>query len=594
MSDGLPRDLADDRNEAERAAAKARHDLKTPINHIIGYSELLQEEAEEKGLDGFVDDLRKIQTAARRQLELIEEHFPKSGAWATGGGQAAAAPAPAEAVAARPLAPSPQPRATPGAEKGRLLVVDDNEMNRDMLARRLKSAGFSVSVAEDGRRALSMIEEQPVDLILLDIMMPDVSGLEVLQIVRRTRSVSDLPIIMATAMGASEDVVKALAQGANDYVTKPLDFPVVLARVRAQLTLKRQRDQIQELAEDLEVRNRFIQNTFGRYLSDEVVAGLLESPEGLRLGGESRRVTILMSDLRGFTAVSERLGPEQVVRMLNTYLGAMADVILRYNGTIDEFIGDAILALFGAPVAREDDAQRAVACALEMQQTMEEVNCINAAEGLPHLEMGVAVHTGEVVVGNIGSQKRTKYGIVGPPVNFAGRIESYTVGGQVLVSEATLREAGPIVSVGERILIKAKGSREPLAVYDTRGIGGEFSLFLEEKQDVPTPLSAPIPIKFSILEGKRVGDDVYPGEVVAAAVTGAHIQSGVPLRPLSNLQIRLLKPDGGEVEGDLYAKVMESHEHGRSHFVVRFTSVPPTIAEYLREALSDRAIGAGA
>jgi adenylate cyclase len=592
MSDGPTKGPADDGDDPERAAAKARHDLKTPINHVLGYSELLQEEAEEQGLVGFVDDLKKIQSAARRQLELIEQYFPKHGVPVAREAPQASAAGPTGSL--RPAPRSTETFASPQGETGRLLVVDDNEMNRDMLARRLKSAGFAVCVAEDGRQALAMIEGQPVDLVLLDIMMPDVSGLEVLQVVRRTRSVSDLPVIMATAMGASEDIVQALAQGANDYVTKPLDFPVVLARVRAQLTLKRQRDEIQRLAEDLEVRNRFIKNTFGRYLSEEVVAGLLESPEGLRLGGESRRVTILMSDLRGFTAVSERLGPEQVVRMLNTYLGAMADVILRYNGTIDEFIGDAILALFGAPVTREDDAQRAVACALAMQQTMEEVNRTNAAEGLPSLEMGVAVHTGEVVVGNIGSQKRTKYGIVGPPVNLTGRIESYTVGGQILVSEATLGETGPIVTVGERILIKAKGSREPLAVYDTRGIAGEFNLFLVEKEDVPTPLAAPIPIRFAILEGKRVGDDVYSGEIVSASATGAHIGSAVPLRPLSNVQIRVLKPDGEEVDGDLYAKVMEAPEEVRGHFVVRFTSVPPALAAYLREALSDRSIGAGA
>ena len=273
-------------------------------------------------------------------------------------------------------------------------------------------------------------------------MMPGLSGLEVLARVRERWPASDLPVIMATARDASENVVEALRLGANDYVTKPLDFGVVLARIETQLELRRQKQEIRRLADDLEVRNRFIRAVFGRYLSDEVVAALLASPEGPRLGGEMRTVTLLMSDLRGFTPLTEGLPPEQVLRLLNSYLAAMADVIMAHQGTIDEFVGDAILAIFGAPLAREDDARRAVACAVAMQRAMAELNRRNEAEGLPRLEMGIAVHTGEVIVGNVGSERRTKYGVVGSAVNHAGRIESFTVGGQVLISEATLRAAG--------------------------------------------------------------------------------------------------------------------------------------------------------
>src|SRR5688572_20337674 len=186
--------------------------------------------------------------------------------------------------------------------QGSLLVVDDNEMNRDMLARRLQRHGYTVAVAEDGERALEMIASQPFDLVLLDIMMPGTSGLEVLQRLREHYSVADLPVIMATAKDQSEDMVTALKLGANDYVTKPLDFPVVLARTQTQLSLRRAVADIQRLATQLELRNRFIRETFGRYLTDDVVTSLLDSPEGLQLGGEKRQVTILMSDLRGFTS----------------------------------------------------------------------------------------------------------------------------------------------------------------------------------------------------------------------------------------------------------------------------------------------------
>src|SRR5262249_45099867 len=175
--------------------------------------------------------------------------------------------------------------------------------------------------------------------------------------------------------------------------------------------LWQEQEKLKEANQQLELRNRFIRATFGRYLSDEVVASLLESSEGLDLGGEKRTATLLMSDLRGFTPLSERLAPEQVLTITNRYLSAMVDVILRYQGTINEFVGDAILVIFGAPISREDDAQRAVACAIAMQQAMTSVNEQNRRAGLPEVEMGIGVHTGDVVVGNIGSHKRTKYGV---------------------------------------------------------------------------------------------------------------------------------------------------------------------------------------
>jgi DNA-binding response OmpR family regulator len=147
--------------------------------------------------------------------------------------------------------------------------------------------GYCVAVAADGRQALQMLLTQPFDLVLLDIMMPEMSGFEVLTILRERHSAAELPVIMATARDQSRDIVEALTLGANDYVTKPLDFPVVLARIRTQLSLKRAIQEIQRLAEQLELRNRFIRTTFGRYLTDEVVSSLLDSPEGLRLGGEA-------------------------------------------------------------------------------------------------------------------------------------------------------------------------------------------------------------------------------------------------------------------------------------------------------------------
>ncbi|MCA9450968.1 MAG: adenylate/guanylate cyclase domain-containing protein, partial [Candidatus Omnitrophica bacterium] len=181
-------------------------------------------------------------------------------------------------------------------------------------------------------------------------------------------------------------------------------------------------------AKQLERRNAFITRTFGRYLSDDVVERILDDPRGLSLGGELRTVTVLMNDLRGFTSMCERLRPAEVVALLNRYLECMTAVILEHEGTIDEFIGDAILVIFGAPLARPDDARRAVACALSMMLAMDEFSAWCLERGLPQLEMGIGLNTGDVIVGNIGSERRLKYGIVGATVNLTSRIETYTVG----------------------------------------------------------------------------------------------------------------------------------------------------------------------
>src|SRR5436309_13986801 len=178
-----------------------------------------------------------------------------------------------------------------------------------------------------------------------------------------------------------------------------------------------------------------IRNAFGRYVSPEVAAAVLESPGGLALGGRKRENTVLMSDLRGYTRFAEHGDPAGVMAVLNDYLGRMADVIIAHGGTINEFIGDAIFAVYGAPIEHADHAERAAATALAMQRAMDALNESNAAPGRPSFEMGIGINTGEAVVGNIGSEQRTKYAVVGAAVNLAARVESCTVGGQILRSE---------------------------------------------------------------------------------------------------------------------------------------------------------------
>jgi class 3 adenylate cyclase len=304
-------------------------------------------------------------------------------------------------------------------------------------------------------------------------MMPGMSGIEVLEKIRETRDGTELPVIMATAKDTRDDIVGALRSGANDYVTKPIDFPVVLARVNAQLNLKRANDRVRLLAADVERRNVFIRKVFGRYLTDEIAETLLDSPEGLNLGGERREITILMADIRGFTAISSHRDAEEVVTLVNNFLSAMTEVIIRYGGTIDEFIGDAILALFGAPRALQGHAENAVACALEMQHAMAGVNARNVAAGLPEITTGIGINTGEVIVGNIGSETRAKYGVVGHNVNLAARLESLARGGEIVISDRTLESCNGLVEVRNSTAVELKGIDEKINIHDIVAIAGE-------------------------------------------------------------------------------------------------------------------------
>jgi len=336
-------------------------------------------------------------------------------------------------------------------------------------------------------------------------------------------------------------------------------------------------DEVEALVVNLELRNGFIREVFGRYITDDVVNTLLASPAGLQLGGEKRKITILISDVRGFSSLCERLTPEQVVTILNIYLGAMAEVIERYRGSINEFIGDAILAVFGAPIAAEDNAERAVACALAMQLAMDGVNATLTGMGLPALEMGIGVHSGEVVVGNIGSQKRAKYGVVGSHVNMASRIETYTVGGQVLISESTAGELGDRLRTRRSFQVLPKGAREALTIYEVVGIVGTYALALVEPAAQSRRLAAGAPARFTVLEGKDASFEPLPATLLGlddrgeAELAAAHVPE-----PLANIKFSL---DGVDDEV-AYAKVLDASP-ADGVFRVRLAAVPPGLAAAL-------------
>jgi class 3 adenylate cyclase len=230
----------------------------------------------------------------------------------------------------------------------------------------------------------------------------------------------------------------------------------------------------------------FVRQTLGRYVSPDLAERVLRDPDAVRLGGELREVTILMSDLRGFSELSERLGPEAMIDLLNRYLATMTRVIHAHGGMINEFIGDAILVLFGAPFQHADDSARATRCAWDMQCALAALNVENRRLGLPELSMGIGVHVGPVVAGNIGSRDRVKYGVVGSPVNLAARIQAVAFGGEVLLSAAVVERVRGAVRIGNARRVRAKGFAGLVAVHPLEGLAGEGRAPLE-----PGELAAP-------------------------------------------------------------------------------------------------------
>ena len=335
-------------------------------------------------------------------------------------------------------------------------------------------------------------------------------------------------------------------------------------------------------SEDLEKSSELIKKMFGRYLSTEVMNSLLDDPSALELGGERREVTIMMTDLRGFTALSERLKPEQVVQMLNSYFEVMVDVILQYHGTINEIIGDALLVIFGAPQEMSDRAQRAIACAIEMQNAMGKVNVQNSAQRLPELEMGIGLNETEVIVGNIGSSKRSKYAVVGSGVNMTSRIESYTVGGQILVSESVRQEAGEFLRIDTQRDVLPKGAETPLRIYEVGGIAGHYNIALKGKDPTLVTLAQKIPLRCTVLEGKNIGKKELEGSVVRLSKKGCEVALKEPLALLTNMKMNLGDVDEELAAKGFYAKVIEQSAAQEATYLVRFTAVPPEISSYFQ------------
>ncbi len=342
------------------------------------------------------------------------------------------------------------------AETGsRLLVVDDNKVNRLLLARSLDSQGHRVSVAENGRVALHMLREESFDLVLLDIEMPEMDGFQVLEELKADIHLRDVAVIVTSAVEGLDSVVRCIELGAEDYLSKPVNPVLLKARIRAGLARKELRDQQNEAVR--------------RFATPEVAEDMQNS--GFALGGRLVHATVMFSDIRGFTSICEAQSPAETIELLNDYYALMFDAITGHAGVVNLMMGDGLMAVFGAPLPLADHAAAAVRAALDMIEMIEMLDADRMATGRPEIRIGIGIATGELVAGYAGTQRRATYTCLGDTVNRAARLEAHTktVEGWILVDGAARDEIGDefeLTDLGEAML---KGKSEAIRVFAVDG-----------------------------------------------------------------------------------------------------------------------------
>jgi len=334
------------------------------------------------------------------------------------------------------------------ASPARLLVADDNKVNRLLLQRSLQLQGHHVSLAENGRVALEMLVREPFDLLLLDIAMPEMDGFQVLERLGKDLRLRDLPVIVTSAVEGMDSVVRCIECGAEDYLPKPVNPVLLRARIGASLEKKRLRDQQKELLR--------------RFATREVAEDLDAS--GFKLGGRRLEATVMFSDIRGFTTMAEAMAPEETIELLNTYYMLMFDAISGHGGVINQMVGDGLMAIFGAPLALADSCGSAVRAAEEMLAMVALFNLEPDRKGKTPIRIGVGIASGSVIAGYTGTDQRATYTCVGDTVNLAARLEAHTkaAGHAILVDGATqaalgaaviTQALGPVVFKGKTLAV---------------------------------------------------------------------------------------------------------------------------------------------
>ena len=353
----------------------------------------------------------------------------------------------------------------------RILVVDDDAASRRLLEVRLRSLAGHIMVARDGEEALQMVDGFRPDVILLDYMMPKVSGIEVTRRLKADERFKSIPVILITARGSQEDKVTGLDAGADDYVVKPFEPFELLARVRSMLRIKQMHDELEEWNRTLEekVRQQVAEiermNRLKRYLAPQVAEIVLQANDDDLLKSHRREITVIFIDLRGFTAFSDAAEPEEVLELLRNYHEEMGDLIFKHEGTLEHFSGDGMMVFFNAPIPCESHTERAVRMAIEMQAKAQELHTGWTRKGFD-LHLGLGLVAGYATLGDIGFKGRFDYGVVGNVANLAARLCQEAKGGQILTDRRTLSKIEKFVEAELLGEVNLKGFVRPVVAFN--------------------------------------------------------------------------------------------------------------------------------
>ena len=366
-----------------------------------------------------------------------------------------------------------------------ILIVDDNLTNLDILQARLEAHNYKILTATDGESGLALAKEKEPDLILLDIMMPKMDGIEVCRHIRADASLPFMPIIMVTAKADSKDIVAGLEAGSDEYLTKPVDHAALVARVKSMLRVKALHDTVLEQSAKLEAQssqlaewNRTLEQEVAeqlaklqqvgrlkRFLSPQLVNLITSSGEEGLLESHRREVTVVFIDLRGFTTFSDYAEPEEVIGFLRSYHAEMGKLIFEFEGTLEHFAGDGIMVFFNDPIPQEDHTEKAVRMALEMQARVGDLRQGWLKKGYD-LDLGVGIAAGYATLGTIGFEGRMDYGAVGNVTILASRLSSEALGGQILTDLKTLSKIDDLVEAVPLGELQLKGFSRPAAVFN--------------------------------------------------------------------------------------------------------------------------------
>jgi adenylate cyclase len=425
----FPDDLdlpADQQNDFLR---KSKHDARNRLNQLFNLVQLLRIGND---CDRLTDHLDPLSECLDRCLAALDGAKPGS--------------------TDNPEPPPPPPCAlTPHPHPGVILIADDNAENRELLGRLLETTGHELHFAQDGVEAIDQIKQTEFDAVLLDIQMPKMDGFEVLANLRESGQLRQTPVIVVTGLQGEQDAVKCIEIGAEDFLSRPIRPALLMARLNASLEKKRLREQV-----------------FEQHFTPELARELARNPDPMKMQARHEEVSLLFCDIRGFSSISERLGPAQTVDWLSGVMGEFSSIVIELGGVLVDYTGDELLAMWGAPNHQPDHARLACRAALEMMESLEDLNQYWQPKVEAETCVGIGINTGEALVGNIGTHRKFKYGPLGTTVNLASRVQGATkyLKTSLLITGNTTAKLGDDFRTRRLCQVKVRNIMEPVDLYE--------------------------------------------------------------------------------------------------------------------------------